>query len=282
MWNICDTSRLRISNVTINNHNPEIECINNQWHGPTGRWYNGAACDYYGKYGYASMNKYHINTFYNNGIFRVLIGDRGILKSLYEHEYKSSGLVPWHPDMHQPLSAQLDGGGSPLDQVNAQGYQTIFDIASSLSGADITSALIAGEDDSSGLSGLEYVFGGGLAGSFQQPGKMNGLWQRASMTEGNLMKWGYGELHPAFATPPLHMKWEGYLDNILDESAASLFANARHAANKKSGMVSIYRSNVWPTNGGEGRDSDSNTNPFDLTFGLGVKSLNIFELTQLV
>lgn len=281
MWNICDTSRLRVTNVTINGNDPETECVNNVWHGPTGRWYNGAACDYYGKYGPASINQYAINQFYNNGIFRVLIGGRGLLKSLYAHEYMDADPITGAKEI--PIEVELSGGGSPVDQINAQGYQTIFDIASSLSGADITSALLCGEDNTPGLSGLEYVFGQGLAGYLGSPGFINGLWQRARMVEGNLMKWQFGQLHPAFPVPPLHMKWDGYLDNMLDESAASLFANARHAANKKVGLLSIYRSSVMPYSGGEGRDENSlSTRTDQLTFGLGVKSLNIFELTQLV
>ena len=95
------------------------------------------------------------------------------------------------------------------------------------------------------------------------------------------MKFQFGELHPAFAVPPLRMRWEGYLDNMLDESALSTFANAKQAANKKIGLLSVYRSNKLPYNGGEGRDGVGEVGR-EISFGQGVRSLNIFELKQLV
>ena len=140
---------------------------------------------------------------------------------------------------------------------------------------------MVGENDSSGLSGLSDVFGYGLPGYFKEPGKYNGIQTHAAMVQGLGMKWDRGQLHPEFAFPPYALKWEGYLDNYFDESSASLFANARHAANKKIGMVSIYRANRLPFEAGEGRDGETQP-PRSLSFGSGVRSLNIFELTQLV
>ena len=68
------------------------------------------------------------------------------------------------------------------------------------------------------------------------------------------------------------------LRNFFDESAAETFANAKHSANERVGFVSIYNSNIDPMRGGEGRDS------FDqpVTFGKGVRSLNLFDLDRLV
>jgi len=274
-WNICDTSRIRMAGVLINKVDPLTSCWNNDWHGPTGRWYNGAACDYYGKYGLYSENKWEGHSFRNQGIFRLMVGVQGDLKSLVESYYLGAGTGS------RPLPQQATGLGSPVDQLNAQGYQTAFDIGTTLPGTDPTSANIVNENSSGALSGISHMFGGGLAGYFQEPGKVNGLWTHASIRDGGNMKFQYGELHPAFAVPPLGMRWEGYLDNMLDESALGTFANAKHAGNKKISLVSVYRSNKLPYDGGEGRDG---IGEFDreISFGQGLRSLNIFELNQLV
>ena len=279
MWNVCDTSRARVARVLINKINPLTACINNNWHGPTGRWYNGAACDYYGKYGLAAIRKWETNAFRNQGIFRLMMGVQGDLKSFMEASYRTPDA--YNPSRYEVLPQQLAGYGSPVDQLNAQGYQTAFDIGRTMEGTDPTSANIVNENASSGLSGVSYMFGGGLAGYFQEPGRVNGLWTHASMPEGSLMKFQFAELHPVFAVPPLRMRWEGYLDNMLDESALCTFANAKQAANKKVGLLSVYRSEKLPYTGGEGRDG---LGLFDrsISFGQGVRSLNIFELKQLV
>ena len=85
--------------------------------------------------------------------------------------------------------------------------------------------------------------------------------------------------------PAEHMNWQGYLLNWIDESAVDVFANARHAANKKVNLVSIYRS-VTDISGGEGRDTPSTDETYPvqnyLTYGPGVRSLNMFSLDRLV
>jgi len=276
IWNVCDSSRLRATNILINGGDPETACVNSNWHGPTGRWWNGATCDYYGKYGLYAINQYTTNNFYNYGIYRLMVGGRGILKSLFEHEYREDGAT-------RAIAQQETGGGAGIDQLNAQGYQTVFDITDSLAGTDITSSVVVKENSCIGNRGLEFVFGGGHAGTFQMPGKINPLWTHAAMVEGAGMLWDQGQLHPQMPTPPLHMAWNGYHNNYLDESAASLFANAKHGANKKVGLCSIYKSLTPPTSGGEGRDGLYNLGAVPAyTFGLGVRSLNIFELTHLV
>ena len=98
------------------------------------------------------------------------------------------------------------------------------------------------------------------------------------MNEGRGMLWDEGELHPVFPFPALHMEWQGYIRNWVDESAVNVFANARHGASKKVNLLSIYRSSTSSTVGGEGRDVTTG-NP---TFGLGVRSLNMFDLNRLV
>jgi len=263
--------------------------VNNLWHGPTGRWYNGAACDYYGKYGLYAWNQFSSNDFYNYGIFRLMVGGRGNLKALSDVEYSYNGLSGIKQDK------QLSAGGSMIDQINAQGYQGPTDLATYLPGSDMRHASWVRENTAiiwqptylgfkqlnySGFEkGYEFQFGKGLAGYWQKPGKINGLWTHAAMVEGLGMVWDVGQLHPVQPVPPLNMKWEGYLDNYLDESAVNLFANGKHASNKKVGLCSLIKSITPFDSGGEGRDGYE----WDaLSFGPGVRSLNIFELGQLV
>ena len=279
IWNLCDTSRIRCTNVLLNGSDPLTASVNNNWHGPTGRWITGAALDYYGKFGLYAWDQWSTNTFRNTGIFRLMVGGRGALKSMYELAYATP--TDSNPDAFSAIPAQVLGGGSPADQLNAQGYQTIFDIGQSLDDSDITHAKIIGENDSSSLSGVSYLFGGGLPGYFQRPGKINGVWTHAGMKEGIGMKFDLGQLHPQLPVAPLNMAWEGYLDNQFDKSAASLFANARHGANKKVNLLSIVIPEILALTGGEGRDTQT-PGLEGLSFGLGVRSLNTFELTQLV
>ena len=82
---------------------------------------------------------------------------------------------------------------------------------------------------------------------------------------------------PNFPIPPIHMEWQGYLRNFLDESAGDTFANAKHGASKMVKLCSIFRSNTNPLKGGEGRDGSG-----DYTYGLGVRSLNMFDLNKLI
>lgn len=202
-----------------------------------------------------------------------MIGGDGFLKTLEEREgYRNSAGYYATREI-----TQLEGG-SPYDQVNAQGYMMSWDWASSLS--DITYT-----DQTNyyryriGYTALERLipaFGRGLQGYYLEPGKLNGMITHARMNEANALRFNDGQLHPAFAAPPLGLKWLGYLDNRLDETAMSVFANARHAANKKIGMLSVYK-NTQDV-GGEGRDFEEDAS----SFGIGVRSLNIFELNQLV
>jgi len=203
-----------------------------------------------------------------------MVGGDGDLKTLEETSYALSGSGTYI----LTETSSLDGG-SPYDQVNAQGYQMPADYAYSLS--DITFAQAVGDYDFTDLPTYSYTsalpaFGRGLVGYYQAPGKNNGLVTHARMTEGTPLKWYDGQLHPGFAIPPLRLDWEGYFNNRLDESAASLFANAKHAASKKVNLLSIHKST--DTEGGIARDTDT----FLTSFGVGVRSLNIFELNQLV
>ncbi len=271
IWNIADDSKMHVANVTINGNSPESECINNNWHGPTGRYTNGVACDYYGLNGWAaSSNKFTENNFQNYGVFRIMGSVRGFTK-LY-HEYDTSG--NWQ--VFQP-----SGGGSPLDQINAQGYLTTYDTVSALAQFDITKH--AGLEGVSGY--YDSAFGRGMAGGSYRPGRI----QQDNYVAGtaNNYQHVFRTLHPSTPFAPLHMGWQGYMRNWIDESAVSLFANARHAANKKVNLLSIYRS-LKTVQGGEGRDgaseNDASGGPLKdyLTFGPGVRSLNIFSLDRLI
>lgn len=274
MWNISNDSRLRVFKVTLNNEDTRTESVNNSWHGPTGRWWNGAACDYYGKYGYATESKYSTSQFDNWGPFRLMVGGDGDLKILEETAFavSANGVI---------ILSELSSleGGSPYDQVNAQGYMMPADYAYTLS--DITYAQAVGEYNFEFQNAYSYTsavpaFGRGLVGFYNQPGKVNGFMTHARMQEGQYSKWYEGELHPGFAIPPIRCDWEGFFNNRLDDSALSLFANAKHAASKKISLVSVHK--TTDTTGGIGRDVDSGLT----SFGVGVRSLNIFELNQLV
>lgn len=277
MWNIADTSRIHAANLLLNQVDPRFASLNNTWHGPMGRWKNGAAADYYGRFGVAASSfdvcaqtfpeiglEATVDGFYNLGPYRILGSHRGFLKLYSEVNFVGDALV-----------AQYNGGGSPMDQVGAQGYQIPFDTATYHRDAsgEVTRHINQGAGQG------EPVFGRGLAGEKYMPGTMNGLISHAAMAEGRGMLWDLGQLHPRFPVPPLHLDWQGYLRNFLDESAANVFANARHASSKQVNLLSIYRSTVAWRTGGEGRDALEESSP---TFGVGVKSLNMFSLDRLL
>ena len=274
IWNVSNDSRLRMFRVSLNENDPRTECVNNDWHGPTGRWWNAAACDYYGKYGFATESNYEVSRFDNWGPFRLMFGGDGDLKMLEETSYALSGNGTL---ILTETSSLVDG--SPYDQVNAQGYMMVADYAYTLS--DITFATAVGDYNYTNSNLYSYLsavpaYGRGLVGFYETPGKHNGTVTHARMTEGVYSKWNDGELHPAFSVPPLRGDWEGYFNNRLDESALSLFANGRHAASKKVNLLSVHK--TTDTRGGISRDSNLN----QTSFGVGVRSLNIFELNQLV
>ena len=206
IWNISNDSRLRVFRVFLNGNDTKTESVNNNWHGPTGRWWNAAACDYYGKYGFATESKYSTSQFDNHGPFRLMVGGDGDLKTLQETSYALSASLTY-------VLAEVTSleGGSPYDQVNAQGYQMPADYTYSLS--DITFAQAVGDYDYIDFPNYTYVsalpaFGRGLVGFFNGPGKNNGVVTNARMTEGLPLKWNDGQLHPGFSIPLLDRDWE--------------------------------------------------------------------------
>ncbi len=77
------------------------------------------------------------------------------------------------------------------------------------------------------------------------------------------------------------MDYYGFIRNWLDESAAGMFQNAKHMAEDKVNGLSIYRSHMGGYGGGEGRDADAGGSVAG-SFGVGVRSLNIFDWERLV
>ena len=202
------------------------------------------------------------------------------------YEAQASGTGP------QGLQAHKSRGGSPIAQLNAQGYAAAGVGASSMNLADYREhskieQMYAGTTINIHPQGTTHqgqpIFGGYADGD--QAGNMNtyvntvfpnGMLERARLTDND------GDdidLRPGFPIPPVHMDWQGYLRNFLDESAADTFANAKHSASKMVKQCSIFRSTTDPFTGGEGRDG---TDPNGYTFGHGVRSLNLFDLNKLV
>jgi hypothetical protein len=60
-----------------------------------------------------------------------------------------------------------------------------------------------------------------------------------------------------------------------------MFQNAKHMAEDKVNGLSIYRSHMGGATGGEGRDADAGGADAG-SFGVGVRSLNVFDLERLV
>jgi hypothetical protein len=289
MWNIADTSRLHVANVkmskgdgatTTNKLDPSAACEAFSLHGPRGKWANGVALDYFGEGGLATGFSPRLRTantlrqFENYGMFRLLLGHRGDLKSLVEVSGGNGGI-------QKMASPNAIGGGAAIDQINAAGYQAYTSQALPLSGSDerLVMGLEGGADwslsgGSMQFSGMEDVFGQGWAASaINEPGGIQNGINWYVDTSGNRR----GAV-PNMSIPPLHMDWQGYMRNWLDESASNLFTNAKHAASKKVNSLSIYRSTTEGRRGGEGRDS----NEWNASFGVGCRSLNLFDLDRLL
>lgn len=277
LWNIADTSRIHVANCKVNKVDPSAWCDANNAHGPRGKWANGVALDYYGTGGLATTFNPKlrvVNTdrgHENYGIFRLLLGHRGQLKSLVEVSAGGGGA---------DVACQGFQFGGAIDQINGAGYQTWSSHAVSLSSADEMLRSTGLEGASAlhgigGLSGTEEVFGQGWAASAtDHPAGIQGVISSYTDAEGRERI-----TVPGMPIPPLHMDWQGYMRNFLDESGANLFTNAKHAASKKVNAVSIYHSstNAFAV-GGEGRDADVD----DATYGVGCRSLNLFDLDRLL
>ena len=126
IWNIADTSRIHAANILANGMDPMTWSLSGQpgnpnppsnCHGPMGKWRNGVALDYYGLGGRRTTYGGCGPVFANTGVFRLMMSTRGDLKSFYDVSTlsgTSTGANGWRDTA---LS-----GGSPVDQVNGQGY----------------------------------------------------------------------------------------------------------------------------------------------------------------
>jgi len=310
MWNIADNSRIVASNLRVNGAAPSA-C---GYHGPAGRYgvanghtANAGPLDYYGKgghYVYAINNKSFsggTNTFYNHGPFRLMTGVGADLMSYYEYMRSAEGA----PDatygaqasgtIATGLQAHKAMGGSPIAQLNAQGYAGAGVGASSINEADYRlHSIIEQQFDGGALGDLadnpypnvtnthqgQPIFGGYADADAE--GDMNTFLNTVFPVQ-MLEQAQHGQhdgdsnMRPQFPIPPIHMEWQGYLRNFLDETAADTFANSKHSASKMVKQCSIFRSTTDPTRGGEGRDGAEG-----YTFGHGVRSLNLFDLNKLV
>ena len=279
MWNISDNSRILASNLNVNG----LAASAAGFTGPAGRWgwtTNQSnplgALDYYGQTGAFQQETGAAAGSYNYGPFRLLTGISSDLMSYGEaldEAYTASSL-----EYGQTLTL----GGTAIHQLNAQGYAAPGLMASSISGSDFRKH--SDIEQISGYGEVSYpavvgqpIFGARATDASNITGK-NGSEYRYlianSMMEDYDASSGDSQLWPNLPIPPLHMEWQGYLRNFLDESAADTFANAKHGASKMIKLCSIFRSNTDWAAGGEGRDAYGN----DSTYGLGVRSLNIFDL----
>ena len=313
IWNIADTSRIKAQDVLINGNNPYSECVSKGYHGPSGKWGNGVALDYFGEFGAAQ--RYAMYTpgnpanngevgaagFQNYGIFRLMLGHRGDVKTFYgvSSDLWQNSVTPTSGSHQYTFGA--DGEGWALDQINSQGYMSFFGQGNSLPGALSNGAqgrryftqINPATQDRFSTSGADYVFGFGLpAGTMGVASYVNpdiNYYTPASFNPGSasgmdinpyILNTESGLTNmtasPAFAIPPLHGDWQGYMRNFVDESGACLFQNAKHLATRQIGGISIYRSTV--STGGEGRDGSTTA----VDFSPGVRSLNIFDLDSLV
>ena len=89
--------------------------------------------------------------------------------------------------------------------------------------------------------------------------------------------WIYTTAEPEFPLPPINMDWQGYMRNWFDQTASNTWQNAKQMSEDKVNGVSIYRSNQSGGSGGEGRDAGST-----YTYGVGVRSLNLFDMDRLL
>ena len=293
IWNIADTSRIHASNILANGMDPLTWSLSagapgggSNMHGPMGKWRNGVSLDYYGLGGRRTTYGGCGNVFANTGVFRLMLSTRGDLKSFYDVSTLSgvsTGVDGWRDTAMS--------GGSPVDQVNGAGYPHWTQNVRVLGAADSIRRLTGTDSDFPQgiyqLSSCLRVFGWGMpsmnpsAGAATMQPRLGGF-SAFNATSGLLGQpsgaWIYTTAEPATPLPPLGMDSLGYMRNWLDESAAGMWQNAKHMAEDKVNGISIYRSHMGGQTGGEGRDHKASNS----SFGVGVRSLNIFDLERLV
>ena len=297
IWNIADNSRIHAANFLVSSLNGSATNATNgvYYHGPAGRWASMCALDYYGADGHYGDVHYGVggtggnDDYHNDGPFRLMFGVNSDLMTVWE--VTPSATVAASINFNELAKSHGTSvlGGSPAAQINAQGYAVPGVGASSLSGSDNFRFFGRVEHQATSESyDVGYPIFGAVPHARSSEGE--GTW-RTEMNGGRQFPPGMIDaanptsgtektLFPNFPVPPINMDWQGYLRNYIDESAAATFANAKHAANKRLRLLSIYRSHVDPYLGGEGRDSTATDTVF--TFGIGVRSINMFDLDRLV
>ena len=296
IWNIADTSRIHAANILANGMDPMTWSLSagapgggSNCHGPMGKWRNGVGLDYYGLAGRRTTYGGCGAVFANTGVFRLMMSTRGDLKSFYDVSTlsgTSTGANGWQDTANY--------GGSPVDQINGQGYQHWTQNVRVLGAADNVRRLTGTDSDFPQgiyqLSSCLRVFGWGMPSMDPSAGvgtiqpRITGF-SAYNATSGLLGQpsggYFYTNAEPAAPIAPIGMDYYGFMRNWLDESAAGMFQNAKHMAEDKVNGLSIYRSHMGGQGGGEGRDADA-TGSDAGSFGVGVRSLNIFDLERLV
>ena len=294
LWNIADNSRIVASNLTING----VDGSATDFHGPAGSWgspeswsHNMGPLDYYGPAG-AWQKDYEADAsaLRNYGPFRLLTGVNSDLMAYYEGTSETTSTA-----VSYGTASGL--GGSPIAQINAQGYAAPGGVARPLASSDVrghgliegayipssfTSGPLLGANTAQPIFGARW--GTGDSATNDRKFIANPMMISYDSYVPNSLTGGHHTLpglpmFPNFPVPPLHMDWQGYLRNFFDESASNVFANTRHGASKMIKLCSIFRSHTDPIEGGEGRDGNVAGN---FTFGLGVRSLNMFDLDKLI
>ena len=296
IWNIADTSRIHAANILANGMDPMTWSLSagapgggSNCHGPTGKWRNGVSLDYYGLAGRRTTYGGCGAVFANTGVFRLMMSTRGDLKSFYDVSTlsgTSTGTNGWQNNASY--------GGSPVDQVNGQGYTHWTQNVRVLGAADNVRRLTGTDSDFPQgiyqLSSCLRVFGWGMPsmdpsagvatmqpriGGFSAYNAVSGIGGQPSGA------YFYTTAEPVTPMAPVGMDYYGFMRNWLDESAAGMFQNAKHMAEDKVNGLSIYRSHMGGATGGEGRDADAGGADAG-SFGVGVRSLNVFDLERLV
>ena len=299
IWNIADTSRIHAANCLINNADPETYCLGSNdatnpvtganYHGPFGKWWNGVSLDYYGRGGRRTTYGALGNGQYNAGVYRLMLSTRGDLKSFYDVS-TLSGIISNATTNTPPGDGSYGGnaalGGSFVDQINGQGYTHWTQNVRTLANADLLRKVGTDSDYIQGIyqtSAAMRVFGWGHPSNLFDRGVATmsnriGGYSSYNAMQGDIdNSWLYTTAEPEFPQPPLNMDWQGYMRNWFDQTASNTWQNAKHLSEDKVNGVSIYRSYQSGAAGGEGRDA-----PATYTYGVGVRSLNLFDMDRLL
>ena len=297
IWNIADTSRIHASNILANGYDPTVWSLSggaaggqeSNCHGPTGKWFNGVSLDYFGLGGRRTTYGGCGPVFANTGIFRLMLSTRGDLKSFYDVSTLSGTTDPGSPTNGWRNSAV--SGGSPVDQINGAGYTHWTQNVRVLGSADNVRRLTGTDSDFPNtmyqLSSCLRVFGwghpsndpnAGVATMPMRVGGFSGFNAVSGQTGQPSGSWIYATSPAPTPMPALGMDSLGFMRNWFDETAAGMWQNAKHMAEDKVNGVSIYRSYRSAQGGGEGRDCKASNS----SFGVGVRSLNLFDLERLM